>query len=36
MASGKDYLDFILDQFSELEEITFRQMMGEYVQNGGA
>ena len=31
MASGKDYLDFILDQLSELEEITFRQMMGEYI-----
>ena len=31
MASGKDYLDFILDQLSELEEISFRQMMGEYI-----
>ena len=31
MASGKDYLDFILNQLSELEEITFRQMMGEYI-----
>lgn len=31
MASGKDYLDFILDQLSELEEITYRQMMGEYI-----
>lgn len=31
MASGKDYLDFILDQLSELEEITFCQMMGEYI-----
>jgi len=31
MASSKEYLDFILDQLSELEEITYRQMMGEYI-----
>lgn len=31
MASSKEYLDFILDQFSELEEISYRQMMGEYI-----
>jgi len=31
MASSKEYLDFILDQLSELEEITYRAMMGEYV-----
>lgn len=31
MASSKDYLDFILEQLSELEEITHRAMMGEYV-----
>ena len=31
MASSKDYLDFILDQLSGLEEITYRQMMGEYI-----
>lgn len=31
MASGKDYLDFILDQLSELEDITYRPMMGEYI-----
>ena len=31
MASSKDYLDFILEQLSELEEITYRQMMGEYI-----
>ena len=31
MASSKDYLDFILEQLSELEEITSRQMMGEYI-----
>lgn len=31
MASSKEYLDFILEQLSELEEITYRAMMGEYV-----
>ncbi len=31
MASSKDYLDFILEQLSGLEEITHRAMMGEYV-----
>ena len=31
MASSKQYLDFILEQLSELEEITFRSMMGEYI-----
>lgn len=31
MASSKDYLDFILEQLSELEEITYRAMMGEYI-----
>ena len=31
MASSKDYLEFILDQLSELEGITYRQMMGEYI-----
>ncbi|MGN1316425.1 MAG: TfoX/Sxy family protein [Acutalibacteraceae bacterium] len=31
MASGKEYLEFILDQLSELEEITYRAMMGEYI-----
>ena len=29
MASTKEYLDFILEQLSELEEISFRAMMGE-------
>ena len=29
MASHKEYLDFILEQISELEEITYRAMMGE-------
>ncbi|MBR6322620.1 MAG: TfoX/Sxy family protein [Lachnospiraceae bacterium] len=31
MASGKDYLYFILDQLSGLEGITYRAMMGEYI-----
>ena len=31
MASSKGYLDFILDQLSELESITWRAMMGEYI-----
>ena len=31
MASTKDYLDFVLDQLSDLEDIRFRQMMGEYI-----
>lgn len=28
MASTKEYLDYILDQLSDLEEITYRTMMG--------
>ena len=31
MASSKDYLDFILDQLSGLNEISCRAMMGEYI-----
>ncbi|MBQ8558921.1 MAG: TfoX/Sxy family protein [Tyzzerella sp.] len=31
MASSKAYLDFILEQLSELEEIKYRAMMGEYI-----
>ena len=31
MASTKDYLDFILEQLSGLDEISYRAMMGEYV-----
>ena len=31
MASGKEYLDFILEQLSGLNGITFKQMMGEYI-----
>ena len=31
MASSKEYLDFILGQLSELEDISYRAMMGEYI-----
>ena len=31
MASSKDYLDFILEQLSDLKEVTYRKMMGEYI-----
>ena len=31
MASGKEYLDFILEQLSGLEGITFKPMIGEYI-----
>lgn len=29
MASSKEYLDFILEQLSELNDITHKAMMGE-------
>ncbi len=31
MASSKGYLEFILEQLSELDGITHRAMMGEYI-----
>lgn len=31
MASSKEYLDFILEQLSEAEGISYRPMMGEYI-----
>jgi len=31
MSSTKEYLDFILEQLSDLDEISFRAMMGEYI-----
>ena len=31
MPSSKDYLDYILEQLSGLENISCRAMMGEYV-----
>ena len=31
MASTKEYLDFVLEQLSGLNEISYRAMMGEYI-----
>ena len=31
MASDKEYLNFILEQLSGLEDVTYRAMMGEYI-----
>ena len=31
MASSKDYLEFVLEQLSLLEDISYRAMMGEYI-----
>lgn len=31
MASTKEYLDFVLEQLSRLDEISSRAMMGEYI-----
>lgn len=31
MASSKEYLKFILEQLSGLDEITYRYMMGEFI-----
>lgn len=31
MASSREYLDFVLGQLSELEDVTFRAMMGENI-----
>ena len=31
MSSSKEYLQFILEQLSDLEEIHYRAMMGEYL-----
>lgn len=31
MASSKEYLEFVLEQLSELEDISYRAMMGEYI-----
>ena len=31
MASSKAYLDYILDQLSDLDAVSWRAMMGEYV-----
>ena len=31
MASSKEYLDFILEQVSELENVSYKAMMGEFI-----
>ena len=31
MASTKEYLEFVIEQLSELDEISYRAMMGEYI-----
>ena len=31
MASSKDYLEYVLDQLSSLDNISYRAMMGEYI-----
>lgn len=31
MASSKEYLEYILEQLSDLEDISYRAMMGEYI-----
>lgn len=31
MASSKEYLNYILEQLSGLEDISYRAMMGEYI-----
>ena len=31
MATSKEYLQYILDQLTGLEDITYRAMMGEYI-----
>ena len=30
MASSKEYLDFVMDQLSSLNGISYKSMMGEY------
>jgi TfoX/Sxy family transcriptional regulator of competence genes len=31
MASKKEYLDYILEQLSGLDDVSYRKMMGEYI-----
>ena len=31
MASSKGYLDFIMEQLAELDDVSYRPMMGEYI-----
>ena len=31
MASSREYLDFVLEQLSDLDDISYRSMIGEYI-----
>lgn len=31
MTSSKEYLEYVLEQLSDIDEITYRAMMGEYI-----
>ncbi|MBO6111084.1 MAG: TfoX/Sxy family protein [Methanobrevibacter sp.] len=31
MGSNKEYLEYVLEQLSDLDDITYRAMMGEYI-----
>ena len=31
MTSSKEYLEYIMEQLSDLDDITYRAMMGEYI-----
>ncbi|VNC89695.1 TfoX N- domain family protein [Streptococcus pneumoniae] len=31
MASSKNYLEFVLEQLSGLDDVTYRSMIGEYI-----
>lgn len=31
MASSKEYLDFVLEQLSELDDLSYKAMMGEFI-----
>ena len=31
MASSKEYMDYILEQLSSLDDVAYRAMMGEYI-----
>ena len=31
MASSKEYLEYLLEQLSDLDDISYRAMMGEYI-----
>ena len=31
MASSREYLDFVLEQLSDLDDISYRALMGEYI-----